>query len=138
MKKIFVSIILILPLLMGHAFAQKPAVMISDKPGWHKIGQITASFKMEKEELVVLGADKFKSIKVKATDAPIHITFIEIYFESGEMESITFGTDLNAGQESKEYSLKDIEKELKKVVLYYGTIANQKNDKSTVEIYGLK
>ena len=138
MKKFIISILLVLPLFVTNIYAQKPAVMISDEPGWHKIGQLTASFKMEKEELIVMGADKFKSIKIKVVDAPIHITYLEIYYESGDMETITFNTDLKAGEESKVYNLKGIEKELKKVVFYYGTMANQKSDKATVEVYGLK
>ena len=58
LKGLFVLIALV---MVGSTYAQKPAVMVSDKAGWHKIGEVTASFKSEKDELVVMGADMLKS-----------------------------------------------------------------------------
>ena len=37
--------VLIALVMVGSTYAQKPAVMVSDKAGWHKIGEVTASFK---------------------------------------------------------------------------------------------
>src|SRR5204863_5805506 len=103
-----------------------------------KIGETTADFKAEKDELIVLGADAFKSIKIKVTDAPIHIADLEVYYESGDNESIPLKSDFKAGGESRVIDLKGNTRALKKVVFVYNTVPNSKNDKAHVELYGLK
>ena len=49
------------------ANAQKPAVMISNSPGWHKIGETTVDFTKQRSEIAVMGANRFTSIKFKIT-----------------------------------------------------------------------
>lgn len=119
-------------------YAQKPAVVTSEKPGWHKIGEVTANFKVDKDAIVVLGADRFKAIKLKATDAPIHIFDLEVYYESGDKEDIQVRQEMKAGEETRNIDLKGYSKELKKVVLVYKTVPNMKEDKAHIELYGLK
>jgi hypothetical protein len=138
MNKLIACLMLVLPMIIGNSFAQQPAVMVSKKAGWHKIGSLTANFKLEKDEIAVMGADKFKAIRLKVTDAPIHIANLEVYYESGEKEDVAVSSDLNKGAETKIFNLKNADKPLKKVVLIYKTVANQKNEKATVELYGLK
>ena len=70
MKKIILVFFAMSALLINTAFAQEPSIMLSDKPGWHKIGEVKADFKMENQSISVLGKDKFKSILLKVTDAP--------------------------------------------------------------------
>jgi hypothetical protein len=138
MKKILIVLMLFAPAFIFVAHAQKPAVMMNDKPGWHKIGEVTADFKAEKDELIVLGADRFKSIKIKVTDAPIHIADLEVFYESGDNETISLKSDFKAGGESRVIDLKGTDRALKKVVFVYNTVPNSKNDKAHVELYGLK
>ena len=81
------KIILFLLIAVSNAtimYSQKPGVVVSDKDGWHKIGETTVDFKAEKDEISVIGADRFSSIKIKVTDAPIVLTSFEIFFESGD------------------------------------------------------
>lgn len=118
--------------------AQAPAIMVSDKAGWHKIGEATANFKMDKDAIVVLGADRFKAIKLKATDAPIHIYDLEVYYESGAKENIEVRQNLMKGEETRVIDLKGATRELKKVVFIYKTIPNAKDEKAQIELYGLK
>ncbi|CAN5432799.1 hypothetical protein BH11BAC1_BH11BAC1_02870 [soil metagenome] len=138
MKKILFLLLMFAPAFINFAGAQQPAVMMSDKSGWHKIGETTADFKAEKDELVVLGKDAFRSIKIKITDAPIHIADLEVYYESGDNESISLKSDFKAGGESRVIDLKGDTRAIKKVVFVYNTVANSKNDKAHVELYGLK
>ena len=143
MKKLL--IVLLIPAFMSAVYAQKPsvtdkkpAVVVSDKAGWHKIGETTANFKTDRDELIVLGADKFKSIKIKVTDAPIHISNLEVYYESGDKEDIILKSDFKAGGESRVVDLKGNSRDLKKVVFVYNTVPNAKSEKAHVELYGLK
>jgi hypothetical protein len=50
------KLIFLVMLAMSYAsvtFAQEPAVVISDKPGWHKIGEVKADFKIKSESIAV-------------------------------------------------------------------------------------
>jgi hypothetical protein len=139
MKKSVVILIVLLAAFAGRAFAQDPAIVTSNKPGWHKIGETTASFKAENESIIVLGADKFQSIKIKVTDAPINIESMQVFYENGEVEKISVQNELKAGAETRVIDLKNGKTmELKKVVFTYKTLPNRNDDKAHVELYGLK
>ncbi len=136
MKKIitilFVSSLVNLNLVM----AQKPGVVISKKAGWHKIGEVSASLKMETESIVVLGADKFKAIKLKVTNAPINFLMLKVFYEAGEIEEIPVKSELMPGEETRVMDIKN--KDLKKVTFTYKTMPNNTNEKAHIELYGLK
>jgi hypothetical protein len=138
MKKVVLLSFVLLTALVHYAFAQEPGVVVSSKAGWHKIGEVKASFKMENESISVLGADRFKSIKLKVTDAPINIERLQVFYESGEMEDINVKSELKPGAETHTIDLKGSTQELKKVVFTYKTISNSKDEKAHVELYGLK
>ncbi|HET6227039.1 MAG TPA: hypothetical protein VFF27_12210 [Bacteroidia bacterium] len=113
-------------------------LIISDKSGWHKIGEITADFKKEKEEVIVMGADRFASIRFKVTDAPIDLVSLEVYYESGDKQDVAVNMPVKAPGESRTIDLKGGERALKKIVFVYKTLPNHKDEKSHVEIWGLK
>jgi hypothetical protein len=138
MKKAALVLLVLLTALSHSTFAQEPNVMISSKPGWHKIGEVKASFKMENESIAVLGADRFKSILLKVTDAPINIARIQVFYESGAMEEFDVNNELKAGAETRVIDLKGPSQELKKVTFTYKTLPNRKDEKAHVELYGLK
>ena len=138
MKKILgITLLAFASALVTPAFAQKPAVVTSDKAGWHKIGETTADMKSEKDEIIVMGKDRFKSLKIIVTDQPISITSMVIYYEGGMTEDASLNSELKAGKESGIINLKG-DRELNKVSFVYKTVANAKNDKSHVELWGLK
>ncbi len=137
MKKV---LYLLLILVSSHAavMAQKPAVVTDKSPGWQKIGEVTASFQVEKDGISVLGADRFKSIKLRCTDATIEIYDVEVYYESGDSEHLDVKSELKAGQETRAMDLKGSTRELKKVVFTYKSKAGMENNKAHIELYGLK
>jgi hypothetical protein len=118
--------------------AQKPEIIMSNKPGWHKIGETTVNFKTDKDALLVLGADKFKSILIKVTDAPIHLDDLEVYYESGNKQDVQIRSDFKKGGESHVIDLNGLGRNLKKVAFKYRTVPNWKGDKAHVELYGYK
>jgi hypothetical protein len=138
MKKIILVFFAMSALLINVAFAQEPSVMLSDKPGWHKIGEVKADFKMENQSISVMGKDMFKSILLKVTDAPINIEGIQVFYESGDMEEFNVKNELKAGAETRKMDLKGGAKEIKKVTFTYKTLPNQQDEKAHVELYGLK
>src|SRR3989337_2018994 len=138
MKKATLVFMVLFAALFNSAFAQEPSVMLSDKPGWHKIGEVKADFKMENQSISVLGNDKFQSILLKVTDAPINIEGLQVFYESGEMEEFDVKNELKAGSETRKIDLKGGAQEIKKVTFTYKTLPNQQEEKAHVELYGLK
>jgi len=140
MKKVMIIAIALFAVMgiVNSSYAQTPGVVTNNSAGWHKIGEVKASFKMENESISVLGADRFKSIKLKVTDAPINIENVRVFYENGESEEINVRSDLKAGAETRVIDLKGPSQELKKIVFTYKTLPNSKEDKAHVELYGLK
>lgn len=135
MKKL---IVIIMVVMASQAYAQKPALIVSDKDGWMKISEVSVNFKTDKDEIVVLGADKFKSLKFKVTQGAIDLHDLEVYYSDGTKEDIQVRTPIVENQESKVIDLKGKEQELKKVVFVYHTLKDSSSDKAHVELYGLK
>jgi vacuolar-type H+-ATPase subunit H len=138
MKRAVVVLLVLCGMLVNAAFGQKPTVVLDNDPGWHKIGQITANFKMDTESIIVYGRDEFTKLKLKVTDAPILIERVQLFYEEGDMEEIAVGTELQTGGTTSALDLKGTNKELEKVVFTYKTLPNYQGDKATVELYGLK
>ena len=138
MKKLVAIICITVLGNLGHAFAQKPEVIMSDKTGWHKIGKTTVDFSKEKEEISVLGADRFAKIKFKVEKAPINLISLEVYFESGDKQDIVVNSKIKAPGESRVIDLNGGERSLKRIVFVYKTMPNNKDKKAQVEIWGLK
>jgi hypothetical protein len=138
MKRTIVVLFVLLGIYVNSAFAQDPGIVLSDKPGWHKIGEVKASFKTETESIAVIGEDEFKSIKLKVTDAPINIDRITVYYESGEVEDVPVSNELQAGAETRVFDLKYPAKDLKKVTFVYKSLPSYRGDNAHVELYGLK
>jgi len=138
MKKLLITIILAMTVCIGAANAQQPKVVVNDKTGWHKIGETTVNFKKETDEIIVMGADRFASIKFKVTEAPIDLVSIMVYYESGDAQSVSTLMQINAPGESKTINLNGRERSLKKIVFVYKTLPNRKDVKAHVEIWGLK
>lgn len=120
------------------SYGQKPAVVTSSKPGWHKIGETVASFRGQNESIAVLGSDQFSAIKIKVTEAPVAIERLQVFYEEGGMEEITVDNELKAGGETKVINLKNAGKDIQKVAFTYKTLSNTNAKKAHVELYGLK
>lgn len=113
-------------------------LQLNDKKGWHKIGDATADFSKERQEVIIMGADRFASIKFKVKDAPIDLVSLEVFYESGDKQDIKVGTPIQRNGESRVIDLNGAERDLKKIVFVYKTLPNVQDEKAEVEIWGLK
>ena len=118
--------------------AQKPEIITSKKAGWHKIGETSVNFKTDKDEFLVMGADKFKAIQLKIKDAPVHIEDMQVHYDGGDKEDISVRSNFKAGSESRIIDLKPHSRGLKSVQFVYHTVPNAKADKGRIELWGLK
>lgn len=152
MKKVMIMMVLAIAGWLGRTAAQTPAVVWSDKSGWHKIGEKVVDLKMERDEILVMGADKFSALKFKVTDAPIEILEAEVTFESEDniigrdkkalaqnKQTIPVNTPLQAGTETRIFELTGGgQYEIDKISFRYKTLPNAKDKKARIEIWGFK
>ena len=139
MMKTMIMMFLAVAGSIGIASAQTPAVMVSDAAGWHKIAERTVDFKMEKDEIAVMGSDKFSTLKFKVTEAAINLVSLEITYESGDKQDVMVNQEVKAAGESRLIDLKGgAERSIKKIIFVYKTLPNSKDEKAKVEIWGLK
>ena len=118
--------------------AQQPVIVTSKAAGWHKIGDAKVDFKSDKDKFIIIGADRFKSVKVKVMDAPVRIDNMQIQYEGGTKENVTIKRALKPGDESRVIALKNHSAELRNVTFVYHTIPNSGSDKATIELWGMK
>ena len=139
MKKKLIFILLAIVGSIGIVSAQSPAVQVSDAAGWHKIGEKTVDFKTERDEISVIGSDRFASIKFKVTEAPINLVSVEVTYEDGDKQDVSIIQDIKSSGESRTFDLKGgAERSIKKITFVYKTLPNSKDEKAHVEIWGLK
>jgi hypothetical protein len=137
MKKTLL-ILLATVLTVGVLHAQKPEVITSHTAGWHKIGDASVDFKTDKDQFLVLGADRFKSIQLRVNDAPVHIDDMQVFYDGGGKEDVSVRSDFQPGSQSREIELKNGSAKIKKVVFVYKTVPNATADKAHIELWGLK
>jgi hypothetical protein len=118
-KKIF--ILLFIAVAGFVAASAQPAVMIGDKPGWHKIAERHVSYKADHDEIMVVGNDHFKQIKLKVEDNSISLVNFQVYYEGETMQTIEVNKVLNKGEETTAADI-DPNKAIRKIVLDYKTI----------------
>jgi len=139
MKKSLIMLLLAVVGSFGIASAQTPSVMITDEAGWHKIGERTVDFNKDRDEISVLGSDRFASLKFKVTEATIDLVSLEVMFESGDNQNVMISQSVKSPGESRVIDLKGgAERSIKKIVFVYKTLPNSKDEKASVEIWGLK
>jgi len=141
MKMIKTMIMMLLAVAgsIGLANAQTPAVMVSDATGWHKIGERTVAFTTERDEISVIGSDRFSMIKFKVTEAAIDLVSVEVTYESGDKQELKVNQSVKAPGETRTFDLKGgSERSIKKIIFVYKTLPNSKDEKAHVEIWGLK
>lgn len=131
------KIILALLILAGNAvMAQAPKVVVSDKDGWHKIGETTVNFKNETDKVIIVGANRFRKIKIQVSDAPIRLESFTIVPEHGDSEVVQVGQEFKTPGETKTVDFGK-EKSIKRVDFKYKTIGDG-NTKGKVAVWGYK
>lgn len=118
--------------------AQKPEVITKNKTGWHKIGDAKVDFKTDKDKFILIGKDKFKSLQVKAKDAPDIIESITVEYEGNIKQDLAVDSEIKTGTESKIFELQHSNTEIKNVTFIYRTAPNSGTKKAEIELWGLK
>jgi hypothetical protein len=105
--------------------------------GWTFIGDKIAAYGVDRDILWVTGNDAFRQIKVRVTDAPLHIIDMDVYFENGEKMNVPLKNKFRQGQESRVIDFPGGLRQIKKIEFLYETIGVRKG-KARVAIWGKK
>jgi hypothetical protein len=139
MKKALSLILLAIAGIYGTSNAQQTTVVSGDTSGWYKIGEANVDFSRDRDEILVLGADRFKSVKLKVINTAIDLKDLEIYYETGGKQDVKINTSLKQAGESRVIDLeRGEERSVKKIVVVYKTLANNKDVKAYIQLWGLK
>jgi hypothetical protein len=139
MKKVLTIILLAIAGSYGIASAQQTTVITSDTTGWYKIGEAKVDFKRDRDEIVVLGADKFKSIRLEIINSAIDLKDLEIHYEKGKKQDVNINKSLKAADGSGVIDLEDGgQRSIKKIVFVYKSKANIADENASLEVWGLK
>ena len=115
-----------------------PALVLSDKTGWQKIGSRMLDLKVGKDEVTVLGADRFAIIKFRLINGTVNLVDTEFQYESGDAQSNVLNRELVDGMESAPINLNGGERSLKKIVFNYKSGKGNYDNEAEVEIWGYK
>ena len=138
MKKAVIVVLFIIACSFGMASSQQAKEAVIDNTGWIKIGEASMNFKDERNEILIVGSDRFAYIKFKVLEAPLELTKLEVYFESGDRLDIKVNIQINAPGESREMEIDGSGRNLRKVGIVYKPLLNRKDLKTHVELWGLK
>lgn len=105
--------------------------------GWKFIGDKIAAYGVDRDVLWVTGNDNFRQVKIKVTDAPLHIIDMDIYFENGEKMNVALKNKFRQGQESRVIDLPGGVRQIKKIEFLYETIGVRKG-KARIGVWGKK
>ncbi|MDI9320459.1 MAG: hypothetical protein QM530_08315 [Phycisphaerales bacterium] len=136
MKKVLLFAMILIAVNTEISMAQKVEVITSNKLGWHQIGKTTVDFKSDRDVIMILGYNRFSSIKFKVSEAPIELLDLEVYYEMGEKDDIKIQSSIKSNGESRIIDLNGSRK-VTKVIFIYKTLKNRNDKKAKVELWGL-
>ena len=141
MKKTY-FILLVFALMFCNALKAQVAVY-GNKPGWYRIAQKSVDFRSDQDQVEIVGADKFKAIQLKVTDARIHFEDLNVIYDLPGVtqefkEDISVRSDFKPGDKTRIIYLKYPCLKINKIRFVYRTVPNFRYEKAHIEIYGLK
>jgi hypothetical protein len=134
--------------LLGAAFvlniaisAQEVVASKSGAPGtWQELGTITVKSELNHDDVVLAGFSEYRSIKLKAVDAPVKIVNMNVIWFDGKVDHLNVKFDLPAGGESKVIDLKGgrTTKKIRRVTIWYKNDSTVALGIAKVALFGLK
>jgi Protein of unknown function (DUF2541) len=112
------------------------------KPGaagqWRLIGTTEAGFSADHDQIIVKGADDFRRLKFKVTDADLTLVRMVVTYDNGEPDRIDIRQDIRQGGESRQIDLRGSgRRSIRKIEFWYDTKGVLKG-RANVTVFGMK
>jgi hypothetical protein len=121
--------------------AQEVVASKSGAPGiWQELGTITVKSDLNHDDIVLAGFSEYRSIKLKAIDAPVKIVNMAVIYADGKVTQKQVKFDLPAGGESRVIDLKGgrTTKKIRRVTIWYQNEPNVPLGHAKVTLFGMK
>ena len=134
-RRVFVAAVgaaLATAVLAGSADAQR-----RPDGGWELLGSKKVGFITDRDVIQVGRREgRFRAVKVRVKDAPIHMTDLKVVYTNGRPDDLPIRSEIRAGGESRAIDLKGRERAIKEVQMVYRSKPTFKGF-ATVEVWGL-
>ena len=121
--------------------AQEVVASKSGAPGtWQELGTITVKSDLNHDDIVLAGFSEYRSLKLKAVDAPVNIVNMSVIWQDGKVDQLNIKFKLAAGGESKVIDLKGgrTTKKIRRVTIWYQNDKKVPAGKAKVTLLGMK
>jgi hypothetical protein len=126
-------------LLLVSALCQQVKYAKPAPPGsWQQLGFTTVDFKVDRDVIVVTGADHFRKLKFKVLDNAVHMLNMHVVYENGGFDNIDLRFVIPAGGESRIIDLKGNSRRIRKVEFWYQSQRPGFKGKAKVWLWGIK
>ena len=132
-KSIFLAL-----LLIAAACSKKTSLVVGDREGWHKIQESIVDFKSEREEITLVGSNRFAKLRLVVFEASVELQDMEVYYESGRKQEVSLRGPLKDAEQSRIIDVYGKESSITKVIFTYKTLPNKANEKGTLQLWGFK
>ena len=122
-------------------FSQEVVASKSGAPGtWQELGTITVKSELNHDDVVLAGFSEYRSIKLKAVDAPVKIVNMNVIWFDGKVDHLNVKFDLAAGTESRVIDLKGgrTTKKIRRVTIWYKNDSTVAVGAAKVALWGMK
>jgi hypothetical protein len=121
--------------------AQEVVASKSGAPGtWQELGTITVKSELNHDDVVLAGFSEYRSIKLKAVDAPVQIVNMNVIWADGKVDHLDVKFDLPVGGESRVIDLKGGRhtKKIRRVTIWYKNDPQVPMGTAKVALFGMK
>lgn len=112
------------------------------KPGppasWQQLGFTVVDFKVDRDFIVVTGADHFRKLKFKVLDNAVNMVNMHVVYENGGIDNIDLRFLIPAGGESRVIDLKGNSRRIRKVEFWYKSQRPGFRGKAKIWLWGIK
>jgi hypothetical protein len=118
-----------------NVFAQQTVIITSDKPGWHRMGELPVNFEVDTSQIQLIGGDAFAAIRLKAKKGTVEVYEITLYYSYGLPQCIPLEITLKDGEQTASIQLKG---KLRKVELLGKTLPIGGEETAQVQLSGFQ
>ncbi len=104
--------------------------------GWELLGESKANFVRDKDQVDVLSPERFTAIRFKVEDKEIHLSNLNVVYQSGDRLSPVMDDDLVADQFSRIIELGPEGKSIRSVDFSYRSKGNILKGRAKILVFG--
>ncbi|RYF91346.1 MAG: hypothetical protein EOO03_01560 [Chitinophagaceae bacterium] len=104
--------------------------------GWELLGESKANFVRDRDQVNVLSGERFTAIRFKVEDKDIHLSNLNIVYQSGDKLSPVMDDDITNGQLSRVIELGPEGKSIRSVDFSYRSKGNILKGRAKILVFG--